>query len=377
MAPLEGLKVVEFGGIGPGPHGAMLLADLGAEVVRVERPSGGLSVVPDASRDFLLRGRRSVSADLKSTEGRASVLSLIAAADVVIEGFRPGVLERLGLGPSDCLAVNPGLVYARMTGWGQSGPLADRAGHDINYLSVTGVLHAIGKPPLNLVGDFGGGSLYLVLGVLAALWERQRTGCGQVVDAAIVDGVASLAQMIWSMKAQSVWEDAPDANLLDGGCPFYSIYECLDGRSVAVGSLEPQFYALLLTGPAGTGKSAFALALAQSILCEQPTGDGTGCGRCDACRWFAEGNHPDFRFVTPAAQESRSESADDDGPDTIRGRARRATAAEVDLLLAQAADRDGHDAAGPGSGSSAASPPSFLMPLATTSVRLRAPAPLR
>lgn len=248
MAPLEGLLVVEFGGIGPGPHGAMLLADLGAEVVRVERPSGGLSVVPDASRDFLLRGRRSVSADLKSAEGRASVLSLISSADVVIEGFRPGVLERLGLGPSDCLAVNPGLIYARMTGWGQSGPLAQRAGHDINYLSVTGVLHAIGKPPLNLVGDFGGGSLYLVLGVLAALWERQRTGRGQVVDAAIVDGVASLAQMIWSMKAQSVWEDAPDANLLDGGCPFYAIYECRDGRSVAVGSLEPQFYCLLVAG---------------------------------------------------------------------------------------------------------------------------------
>ncbi len=248
MGPLAGLQVVEFGGIGPGPHGAMLLADLGAEVVRVERPSGGLSVVPDASRDFLLRGRRSVSADLKSADGRAAVLSLISSADVVIEGFRPGVLERLGLGPSDCLAVNPGLVYARMTGWGQTGPLADRAGHDINYLSLTGVLHAIGKPPLNLVGDFGGGSLYLVLGVLAALWERQRTGRGQVVDAAIVDGVASLAQMIWSMKAQSVWEDAPDSNLLDGGCPFYSIYECADGRSVAVGALEPQFYALLLAG---------------------------------------------------------------------------------------------------------------------------------
>ncbi|WP_329794061.1 CaiB/BaiF CoA-transferase family protein [Lentzea sp. DG1S-22] len=248
MGPLDGLEVVEFGGIGPGPHGAMLLADLGATVTRVERPSGGLSVVPDASRDFLLRGRRSVAADLKSPEGRAAVLSLISSADVVIEGFRPGVLERLGLGPSDCLAVNPGLVYARMTGWGQDGPLAQRAGHDINYLSVTGVLHAIGKPPLNLVGDFGGGSLYLVLGVLAALWERQRTGRGQVVDAAIVDGVASLAQMIWSMKAQSVWQDAPDANLLDGGCPFYSIYECADGRSVAVGSLEPQFYALLLAG---------------------------------------------------------------------------------------------------------------------------------
>ncbi|HEX7301681.1 CaiB/BaiF CoA-transferase family protein [Lentzea sp.] len=248
MGPLQGLKIVEFGGIGPGPHGAMLLADLGAEVTRVERPSGGLSVVPDASRDFLLRGRRSVSADLKSAEGRAAVLALVSEADVVIEGFRPGVLERLGLGPSDCLAVNPRLVYARMTGWGQDGPLAQRAGHDINYLSVTGVLHAIGKPPLNLVGDFGGGSLYLVVGVLAAVWERQCTGRGQVVDAAIVDGVASLAQMIWSMRAQSVWEDEPDANLLDGGCPFYSVYECADGRSVAVGSLEPQFYALLLAG---------------------------------------------------------------------------------------------------------------------------------
>jgi len=246
--PLRGMRVVELGGIGPGPHAAMLLADLGADVVRVERPSGGLRVVPDASRDALLRGRRSVYADLKSPDGLTAVLDLITSADVLIEGFRPGVTERLGIGPTECLARNPGLVYARMTGWGQDGPLRDRAGHDINYLALTGVLHAVGGPPLNLVGDFGGGSLYLVFGVLAALWERSRTGRGQVVDAAIVDGVSSLAQMIWSMRAQGQWSDTPGENLLDGGAPFYTTYRCADSREMAVGALEPAFYDHLLAG---------------------------------------------------------------------------------------------------------------------------------
>lgn len=252
--PLRTLNVIEFGGIGPAPHAAMLLADLGADVVRVERPAGGYEVLPPGTPDWLQRGRRSVHADLKSAEGLSFVLRLIEATDVVIEGFRPGVAERLGVGPEECLRLNPGLIYARMTGWGQTGPRAHSAGHDINYLSLSGVLHAItdpqGRPavPLNLIGDFGGGSLYLVMGVLAALWERQQSGQGQVVDAAIVDGVTSLSQAIWSFRAQDAWSDRPARNLLDGGAPFYDTYRCADGRYVAVGALEPQFYALLLAG---------------------------------------------------------------------------------------------------------------------------------
>ena len=250
--PLTGLRVVELGGIGPGPHAGMLLADLGADVVRIERPAGGMAVLPSASRDWMLRGRMSVGADLKDEAGKETVLRLIDEADVVMEGFRPGVTEQLGVGPEDCLARNPRLIYARMTGWGQDGPLAQRAGHDINYISVTGVLHAIGTagtrptPPLNLVGDFGGGSLYVVVGILAALWERGRSGQGQVVDAAMVDGVSSLAQMIWALRALGAWTDEPASNLLDSGAPFYDTYPCADGRYVAVGALEPQFYAELL-----------------------------------------------------------------------------------------------------------------------------------
>ncbi|MFD5492997.1 CaiB/BaiF CoA transferase family protein [Streptomyces sp. NPDC127091] len=252
--PLSGLRVLELGGIGPGPHAAMLLADLGADVVRVERPSGALRLTPDGAQDWLLRGRRSVAADLKDAQGLRTVLDLIERADVLIEGFRPGVTERLGIGPDTCIARNPRLVYARMTGWGQDGPLADRAGHDINYISLTGVLHAIGttgaRPtaPLNLVGDFGGGSLYLVMGVLAALFERERSGAGQVVDAAIVDGTASLAQMLWALRGTGGWSDRPASNLLDTGAPFYDTYRCADGAYVAVGALEPQFYAQLLDG---------------------------------------------------------------------------------------------------------------------------------
>ncbi|TVT46227.1 CoA transferase [Amycolatopsis rhizosphaerae] len=252
--PLAGLRVLELGGIGPGPHAAMLLADLGADVVRVERPRGGLRVVPPGRPDWLLRGRRLLAADLKEPEQAALVLALIERADVVVEGFRPGAAERLGVGPDAARARNPRLVYARMTGWGQDGPRAQRAGHDINYLSLTGVLHAIGTagarptPPLNLVGDFGGGSLYLVMGVLAALWERERSGEGQVIDAAIVDGVSSLAQGVWGLLAAGVWRDEPASNLVDSGAPFYDTYACADGKYVAVGAIEPQFYAALLAG---------------------------------------------------------------------------------------------------------------------------------
>jgi len=252
--PLAGLKVVELAGIGPGPHAAMILADLGADVVRVDRPSGGLDLnIPDFP-DPTLRGRRRVAANLKDPEGPETVLRLVEHADVLMEGFRPGVTERLGVGPDDCLARNPKLVYARMTGWGQDGPMAARAGHDINYISLTGSLHAIGRagerpvPPLNLVGDFGGGSMLLVIGMMSALWEAQRSGQGQVVDAAMVDGVSMLNQMFWGFLAQKVWIDQPDSNLLDGHAPFYDTYTCSDGRHVAVGALEPQFYAAMLTG---------------------------------------------------------------------------------------------------------------------------------
>ncbi|GAB3141390.1 alpha-methylacyl-CoA racemase [Amycolatopsis stemonae] len=245
--PLAGLRVVELAGIGPGPHAAMVLADLGADVTRVER-SGS------TDRDALLRGRRFVAADLKTAEGLERVQRLVEQADVLIEGYRPGVAERLGLGPDDCLARNPRLVYGRMTGWGQDGPLAQRAGHDLNYLGITGALHAIGRagerpvPPLNLVGDFGGGSMLLLTGILAALWERERSGQGQVVDAAMVDGVSVLLQMMWAMRGRGEWSDERGTNLLDGGAPFYDTYECADGRYVAVGAIEPQFYAQLLAG---------------------------------------------------------------------------------------------------------------------------------
>jgi alpha-methylacyl-CoA racemase len=251
--PLVGLRVIELAGIGPGPHAAMLLADLGADVVRVERPSGGLQLAP-RERDQMLRSRRSVTLDLKDSSDRETLLQLIERADVLVEGLRAGVTERLGVGPADCHARNPRLVYARMTGWGQHGPLADRAGHDINYLALTGVLHAVGNaggkpvPPLNLVGDFGGGSMFLVVGVLAALWERERSGVGQVVDAAMLDGVSVLAQMFWSLRASGLWNDERGHNLLDSGAPFYDTYACSDGRYVAVGALEPQFYAALLEG---------------------------------------------------------------------------------------------------------------------------------
>ncbi len=245
--PLNGVKVVEFAGIGPGPFCCMLLSDMGADVVRIDR-KGGRAM----AKDVTARGRRSVALDLKDANDVAVARALVEKADVLIEGFRPGVMERLGLGPDEAFARNPKLVYGRMTGWGQSGPLANAAGHDLNYIALSGALHAMGRkgappsPPLNLVGDYGGGALYLALGVCAALIERQRSGKGQVVDAAITDGTASLMGVMYGLRASGIWSDERDSNLLDGGAPFYDVYETADGTFVTIGSLEPQFYALLL-----------------------------------------------------------------------------------------------------------------------------------
>jgi alpha-methylacyl-CoA racemase len=253
MGPLHGLRVIELAGIGPGPMCAMLLADLGADVVRIDRlePSG-LGLAMDPTFDVTSRSRRSVALGLKTPQGVATALRLIDRADVLIEGFRPGVAERLGLGPQDCLARNPGLVYGRMTGFGQTGPLATAAGHDLNYIALSGALHAIGGaggkpvPPLNLVGDYGGGALYLAFGILAALYERQRSGQGQVVDAAMVDGAASLMSIFYGLQAGGQWDaQQRGANLLDGGAPFYDTYETADGRHVAIAALEPKFFAEL------------------------------------------------------------------------------------------------------------------------------------
>lgn len=248
--PLAGVRVVELAGIGPGPLACMILADLGAEVVRIVRPGS-----PPGQRvtQHTLRGRLSIEADLKDPDDVAAVGDLVSRADVLVEGFRPGVLERLGLGPEVLGVRNPGLVFARMTGWGQDGPLARTAGHDINYISLTGALHAIGAseqpmPPLNLVGDYGGGSMFLVAGVLAALLERERTGRGSVVDAAVVDGTSVLLQPLLELRDVDGWNDTRSNNLLDGAAPFYRTYACSDGRFVAVGSIEPQFYALLVDG---------------------------------------------------------------------------------------------------------------------------------
>jgi alpha-methylacyl-CoA racemase len=248
--PLAGVKVIELGGIGPGPHAAMVLADLGADVVRVRRPGG--MTLPAEDRDLLHRGKRIVDLDVKKE--RRALLDLAARADVVLDCFRPGTCERLGIGPEDCAAVNPRLIFARITGWGQDGPLALTAGHDINYLSQTGALSAIGyrdRPPvapLNLVADFGGGSMFVLLGIVAALYERERSGKGQVVDAAMVDGVSILAQMMWTMKSIGSLKDERESFLLDGGAPFYRTYETADGKYMAVGAIEPQFFAQLLTG---------------------------------------------------------------------------------------------------------------------------------
>ncbi len=242
--PLAGVRIVEFAGIGPGPFASMMLADMGADIVTLARPNQ----MPRAGASS--RGRRVIALDLKDKAAISQVLTLLDGSDALVEGFRPGVMERLGLGPDVLLARNPKLVYGRMTGWGQSGPLAQAAGHDINYISVTGALAAIGtkeKPvvPLNLVGDFGGGALYLVVGLLAALLEAGKSGKGQVVDAAMCDGAASLMTMFFDMTAAGRWSEQREANMLDGGAHFYGVYECKDGQFVSIGSIEPQFYALL------------------------------------------------------------------------------------------------------------------------------------
>lgn len=250
--PLVGLRVLELGGVGPVPHAGMMLGDLGADVIRIQRPDAFALVEP--SRDHLLRSRHVHALDLKDASQHACVRRLADATDVVLEGFRPGIAERLGVGPSQLTRTNPGLVYGRMTGWGQEGILSHAAGHDINYIALNGTLHAMGPQdappyaPLNLVGDFGGGSMMLLVGVLGALWERERSGLGQVVDAAMIDGSALLMQAIWAWRGVGDWTDQRSANLLDGAAPFYRCYTCADGKYIAVGAIEPQFYSDLLKG---------------------------------------------------------------------------------------------------------------------------------
>ncbi|MCR9213166.1 MAG: CoA transferase [Proteobacteria bacterium] len=253
MGPLAGYKFVEMGGIGPGPMCAMLLADLGAEIVRIDRlVDAGLGTLANSKFSLLMRSRRSISVDTKTEEGRELVLSLIEEADGLIEGFRPGVMERLGLGPDVALARNPKLVYGRMTGWGQDGPMAKDAGHDINYIALSGVLHAIGPkdgapvPPLNLVGDFGGGALYLALGLVSGILEAQKSGKGQVVDTAMVDGAASLMTTFFGLMAAGMWKDERGVNILDTGAHYYNVYETSDGKHISIGSIEAKFYKLLL-----------------------------------------------------------------------------------------------------------------------------------
>jgi alpha-methylacyl-CoA racemase len=244
--PLNGVKVIELAGIGPGPYAGQLLADMGADVVVIDRPVGGMPKGVDG------RGKRSIVLDLKRSEAVDALLKLIATADVLIEGLRPGVTERMGVGPDACHAVNPRLIYGRMTGWGQTGPFSQMAGHDLNYIGMTGVLNAIGKdgqppvPPLNMVGDFGGGSMFLVTGILAALLERASTGKGTVVDAAIVDGTHSLMSFVHGMAGMGLWSTAREGNLLDGAAPFYRCYATSDGKFMAVGCIEPQFFAAMM-----------------------------------------------------------------------------------------------------------------------------------
>ncbi len=250
MGPLNGVKIIEVGGIGPGPFCGMMLSDMGAEIVRVER-KGGLSL-SDPKYDLLTRNRKSISINLRTLEGVQTLLRMLEQVDALQEGFRPGVMEKLGIGPDVCLKRNPRLVYGRMTGWGQEGPLARAAGHDINYIALSGALHTIGRkgqkpvPPLNLVGDFGGGGMLLAFGMVCALYEARNSGQGQVVDAAMTDGSAALMAMIYGLKAAGLWTDKPGTNLLDTGAHFYDTYETADNKFIAIGAIEPQFYELLL-----------------------------------------------------------------------------------------------------------------------------------
>ena len=265
MGPLKGIKVIEMGGIGPGPFAGMMLADMGAEVIVVERKAGMYQKKqPDCSR----RGKKSIALNLKNKEGVEALLKLVEQADVLFEGFRPGVMERLGIGPEVCLERNPKLVYGRMTGWGQTGPLAQAAGHDINYISLTGALYAMGRktenpvPPLNLIGDYGGGSMFLITGILAALLEVKNSGIGQVVDAAMTDGSAVLMALFNSLHAMGLWSTKRGVNLLDSGAHFYDTYETKDGKYVSIGSIEPKFYGLLME-KAGLSKEDFAFQMNQ------------------------------------------------------------------------------------------------------------------
>lgn len=250
--PLSGVRVVEFAGLAPSPYAAMILGDLGADVIRIDRPPTGDDITMDPRVNLVNRGKRSIALDLRRDSSKAVVTELIKTSDILIEGFRPGVMERLGFGPDEALSVNPALVYGRMTGWGQDGPYKMAAGHDIAYVAVTGTLHAIGDDdpviPLNLVGDFGGGGAFLTIGVLAALHEARTTGTGQVVDAAMVDGAASLATIIYSLLNAGRWQDRRSSNLLDGGTPFYAVYRTADDKHIAVGAIEPKFFAEFVEG---------------------------------------------------------------------------------------------------------------------------------
>ncbi|GLQ05742.1 CaiB/BaiF CoA transferase family protein [Sneathiella chinensis] len=253
MGPLAGVKIVEMGGIGPGPMCALLLADMGADIIRIDRmQETGLGVHTDPKFNLLMRGRKSIAVDTKTPEGRDLILDLVSQADGLIEGFRPGVMERLGLGPDEVFARNPKIAFGRMTGWGQDGPMAHAAGHDLNYIALSGALHAIGRkgapptPPLNLVGDFGGGALYLAMGMLAVILEARTSGKGQVVDVSMVDGAASLMTTFFGLRAAGRWTDERGSNILDSGAHFYDVYETSDGKYVSIGSIETKFYALLL-----------------------------------------------------------------------------------------------------------------------------------
>ncbi len=271
MGPLKGLKIIEMAGIGPGPFCGMVLADLGAEIIRVDRAS---AIGTGSKQEPSNRGKKSIAVDLKAKEGVEVVLKLVETADAIFEGFRPGVMERLGLGPDVCLARNERIVFGRMTGWGQKGPLANAAGHDINYISLSGALAAIGRPgsppvpPLNLIGDFGGGGMLLALGLVAALLETKGSKKGQVVDAAMTDGSALLMTMIYSMQSSGMWKTTMGSNLLDGGSHFYDTYECKDGKFISIGSIEPQFYALLCQ-IAQLDEKVFAKQMSRDLWPEQ------------------------------------------------------------------------------------------------------------
>ena len=264
--PLSGYRIIEIAGIGPGPFAAMMLADMGAEVIRVERAQSVKGAAPATAHwDTLLRGRKNIAIDLKNPQGVEALLQLVEKADAIIEGFRPGVMERLGIGPTECAKRNPKIVFGRMTGWGQDGPYAPLAGHDINYIALAGALAHFARkdeapvPPLNMVGDFGGGGMFLAFGVVCALLEAQKSGKGQVIDAAMIDGSATLMSMFWAMKSIGMFnENAPGTNLLDTGAHFYDVFQCQDGKYISIGSIEPQFYALLLEKTGLTNDPAFA-----------------------------------------------------------------------------------------------------------------------